>query len=237
MTSPTADLSALPEGFRFWVDVDDETGCWMWAGTINPDGTGVWKRDGVQKRARRWAWELSGRAIPAGTRVYRTCREELCVNPDHAEATTMRDRVLGMNLGQNVGENNPTAILTEKDVLAIRQWYRDGMSAQACAARSGMGESTIHSVLSGRTWRHITGGENIIRSKAELMQAAPVPTYVTETRKMYASGMTYIEIRAELGVSYGTINGILTGRTWKHVTGGTNIVRPPGRRKSVKEAA
>ncbi|ADD81152.1 HNH endonuclease [Rhodococcus phage ReqiPine5] len=236
MTDSPTTLADLPEPFRVWIDVDDETGCWIWDGTINPDGTGVWKRDQVQKRARRWAWELSGREIPAGTRVYRTCTEPLCVNPAHAEAVRQRDRALGQPLAANLGIQNGSAVLTPKDVLTIRNEYAGGASMRKIATRTGMSESAIRAIITGTTWRSVTGGTDISRSLDQLFQGRPDPGYVLEARRLYAEGNGLVAVAEKLGLSANTVHGIVAGRTWKHVTGGVDITRHrwgSGRRTTV----
>lgn len=219
------ELHEMPDDFRALIDEDDETGCWLWEGTRNPDGTGVWKRAGIQKRARRWAWELSGRAIPVGTRVFRTCPEEMCVNPGHAEAVPQRDRSLGNVTSDRTGECNPSAILTPRDVLAIRSQYAAGRSTRTIAKHTGMSDANIRAIITGHTWKHVTGGTNISRSRDEIAKTSPVPAYVLKARELYAEGNALVTVALILDISPCTVHGIVEGRTWKHVTGGVDIVR------------
>ena len=53
-----------------------------------------------------------------------------------------------------IGERNPSAILTETDVLLIRK-NTCMLSALELARRHGVSKSSIFGVRSGRTWSHV----------------------------------------------------------------------------------
>lgn len=69
-----------------------ETGCWLWAGAKSDGVPRIWapdhtKHDGEKhtQTGRRAMWHVkTGKAIPNGWRVFGTCGEETCINPDHA---------------------------------------------------------------------------------------------------------------------------------------------------------
>ncbi len=83
--------------------IDDETGCWLWAGALSrstnrnvtptsrvylprPDGSG-----GDLTTGQRAGWLLSGRSLKDGQVVWReVCWRHLCINPDHCRAGTRR---------------------------------------------------------------------------------------------------------------------------------------------------
>lgn len=53
------------------------------------------------------------------------------------------------------GERNPAAKLTEQDVMTIRQWYAEGGSPDDIGCRFSLNRTTVHSIVSGRTWGHL----------------------------------------------------------------------------------
>lgn len=54
------------------------------------------------------------------------------------------------------GEDNAGAKLTEKDVLEIRQIWRDkSMTQQALAERYGVVQATISAIVLGKSWTHL----------------------------------------------------------------------------------
>lgn len=71
--------------------------CWLWTGTIKPNGYGalsIWK-DGKSTGyyAHRLVYELLIALIPEGLQIDHTCRVRHCVNPDHLELVTPTENV------------------------------------------------------------------------------------------------------------------------------------------------
>jgi hypothetical protein len=63
--------------------VKSPNGCWLWAGAKDRHGHGqVWHGVGPVS-AHRVAYEVWVGPIPEGYAVMRTCRQVLCVNPEH----------------------------------------------------------------------------------------------------------------------------------------------------------
>ena len=65
-------------------------GCWLWLGRYSSSGRPEVRSkatggDGKTntKAAFALAWELSGRIVPKGQYLMRTCKNRRCVNPDH----------------------------------------------------------------------------------------------------------------------------------------------------------
>ena len=67
--------------------IDDETGCWLWSGAMSADEGGgrvpiVW-HDGRTSSALRVVYVLSGKTVRKGEIVWRKCRHDHCLRPDH----------------------------------------------------------------------------------------------------------------------------------------------------------
>jgi hypothetical protein len=79
------------------TQIDPQTGCWNWTGTLRPDGYGVIVRgdkSGRLVRAHRLAYQTLVGPIPKGLVIDHLCRNKACVNPDHLEAVTQRVNTL-----------------------------------------------------------------------------------------------------------------------------------------------
>jgi len=82
------------ERFVRKVRVNDETGCWLWAGAVSASGYGNFTVDGKQNGAHRAAWELFRGPIPEGDELdHFVCAEKRCVNPAHLEPVPVKGRV------------------------------------------------------------------------------------------------------------------------------------------------
>lgn len=78
----------------FWEYVDKRPdGCWLWAGSVNKSGYGVFTGRGI--RAHRFAWEVENRRqVPDGLELHHECKNKRCVNPTHLRACTHQENVL-----------------------------------------------------------------------------------------------------------------------------------------------
>jgi hypothetical protein len=81
------------DGIKGRCVVDTITECWNWKGAVAPDGQSrVWTFDFNRGRmasmpGKRAAWYAQARtALPDGWRVYGTCGNVGCLNPDHIKA-------------------------------------------------------------------------------------------------------------------------------------------------------
>lgn len=82
-------------GFMRKVEVNTESGCWLYRGYVRPDGyvSGVgWK--GRPDYAHRISYRVNVGPIPEGYEVDHLCRVRSCVNPAHLRAVPPRVNVL-----------------------------------------------------------------------------------------------------------------------------------------------
>lgn len=79
------------EACKFMRNVlQGDHGCWLWAGHLNPDGSGqfrIWKRRFV---AKRFAKFIEVGDIPQGMCVVNKCSTRSCVNPSHLKIVTRK---------------------------------------------------------------------------------------------------------------------------------------------------
>ncbi len=140
------------------------TGCWLWTGaTVR--GYGVVNWDGKVTLVHRMVWEQeNGRPVPDGLFVCHSCDTPACVNPDHLWAGTQTDNMRDMSAKGRTG-HSPIKARGEKagnvrltEIQAAEIFSMKNRERQVdLAARFGVCPSTIWSIMSGRTWRHVTG--------------------------------------------------------------------------------
>jgi len=89
---------------RVWerIEVDLETGCWLWIGSLKGGGYGQTSWRGKNISAHRLVYQELVGPIPAGLDLDHLCRVRRCCNPVHLEPKTRRANLLA-------GETIPAA--------------------------------------------------------------------------------------------------------------------------------
>jgi hypothetical protein len=102
---------------RFWAKVTrgapDE--CWLWSGTVDEDGYGIFFPIGRKPvRAHRFAYELLVESIPPELVIdhvrARGCAHRNCVNPAHLEPVTNVENVLRGDSPAAQNARTPTCV-------------------------------------------------------------------------------------------------------------------------------
>ncbi len=150
-----------PFADRFWSKVDKENGpihptlgrCWVWMGATTHNGYGnvsstPGRHEAASCRAHRIAWEFEqGAPPPADQLVLHRCDNRKCVRPAHLFLGTATDNSMDM-----AKKGRTTSPLSEDDARAI---LASTESRDVLAARYGVARSTIKSIRTGLTWRHL----------------------------------------------------------------------------------
>jgi len=78
---------------RFWSKVNKTDTCWLWTAARYSTGDAMFRFEGKTVRAHRTAWFIAGYVwpIPKGYAVSNTCRNKLCVRPDHLQLIPMNE--------------------------------------------------------------------------------------------------------------------------------------------------
>lgn len=146
---------------RFWKYVQKSDGCWAWTGTADGSGRGRLNINVSYKRcvpdlAARISWKISKGPIPDKLFVLHRCDNPNCVNPDHLFLGTQLDNIKDMVAKGRVatGERRNSAKLTDEEVCRIRSLY-PSLSEPALARMFGVDNSTLHAIVSGKTWKHL----------------------------------------------------------------------------------
>ena len=146
---------------RFWKHVSKTKTCWFYSGNglygkIRVIKNGKWNH----QPAHRFSWELHKGEIPKGLFVCHKCDVRHCVNPDHLFLGTLMDNTIDMvnKRRQARGEKIANAKLTEKEVRKIRKiykWRDKEFGTYGLAKKFGTVNSTIHFIITRRTWKHV----------------------------------------------------------------------------------
>ena len=62
---------------------EPNSGCWLWLGTMRPEGYGVFYGNGGMIRAHRFSLQIASGNIGDGLYACHHCDNPPCVNPDH----------------------------------------------------------------------------------------------------------------------------------------------------------
>ncbi len=82
---------------RFWQRVlpEPNSGCWLWTGSISPNGYAVfWYRNKKNWTGHRYAYTSFKGPVPTGLDLDHKCRVRRCVNPDHLEPVTRLENLI-----------------------------------------------------------------------------------------------------------------------------------------------
>jgi hypothetical protein len=153
------DHPSRPVEERFWERVDrgDGTGCWDWKGPFSKEGYALLATRRFGNRAARISYILHFGPIPRGMYVCHHCDNRRCVRPDHLFLGTTQDNTADMvaKRRHRYGVLHNKAKLTEADIPTIRALRAGGLSQQKIADRYGVSQTTISSILLGKTWFHV----------------------------------------------------------------------------------
>jgi hypothetical protein len=144
---------------RFWskVAVAGPAECWEWQ-AFKDKGYGRFWLNGRMELTHRVSAQIVGMDI-AGLFVCHTCDNRACVNPDHLFVGTPADNVRDRDSkGRHValqGESHGNHILTEAEVLEIRELSATGVSVAELAEQFGVHKDTIYGIINRKSWRHI----------------------------------------------------------------------------------
>jgi hypothetical protein len=151
---------------RFWRNVHPEalSGCWLWHGSVDRFGYGIYGATG-ERKAHRLAYQRTKGPIPRGFVVRHRCDVKGCVNPDHLVIGTHKDNSRdAMERGQVArGTRNGASKLDERQVLEIRARLAGGESTVRLARAFGVSQSLVSQISLRQAWAWLGASESSSR--------------------------------------------------------------------------
>jgi hypothetical protein len=126
-------------------EVEPATGCWLWLLAVNNWGYGI---EHIVRSPSTLAYLNSyvskyGK-VPEGKVLDHTCKNTLCINPDHLEPVTTAVNT----------QRGRVAKLDQRKVTTIYQLYLTGLfTYRNLAEAMGVSKGAIDKVLTGRSWK------------------------------------------------------------------------------------
>lgn len=147
---------------RFWDKVDKSGECWLWQAKQKTYGYFDYNRKTTL--AHRVSYMMAYGEIPAGLFVCHHCDTPLCVRPDHLFVGTHQDNMDDCASKDRWAKEKPTqrgeggskAVLTNEQVLEIRERYVKGVvGVKRLAKEYGVNHSSIYKIVTRKHWKHI----------------------------------------------------------------------------------
>lgn len=125
MCNKTLPLKHKIRFMSYIVQHENENACWIWIGSRNKFGYGLFGYDRVYTVAYRLSYELFVGRIPDGMAVRHMCNNPPCVNPKHLKlgtnAENMRDKT--KPISKEIIVIDPQSInISEYDMQVIKFW-------------------------------------------------------------------------------------------------------------------
>lgn len=141
---------------EFHERVDKTSDCWIWTGTINSNGYGLFKLNGKQQTAHRISYSIYINPDIGGKIIRHSCDNPRCVNPAHLTEGTTQDNVDDrVNRKRSaVGAKNFNTKLSKENVDEIRKAdYSKRGTASTLARKLGISHTALNNVLNNLVHR------------------------------------------------------------------------------------
>lgn len=166
-----------PPEERFWKHVKKTATCWLWTGSITPNGYAQFVDMNANRKKRlvvasRFSWELHYGQIPEGMLVCHNCPggdNRHCVNPAHLFLGTYVDNMQDAlakgryHTGAREtarfecprGEQHYASRLSEAKVIDIRRRAAGGEAQKSLAIEYGVRPDHVSRIVHRLVWKHV----------------------------------------------------------------------------------
>lgn len=140
----------------------EEGECWIWQGAVNADGYPLVTREHVTMLARRVVATLAGKPPAPGQPVICSCRDRLCLNPEHLALSTKKK--VQRATAKTVDYKNPARLAklsassrsrasVKLSPEAAEEIRYSSDSSPILAKKYGVHPSLIRKIKRGELWR------------------------------------------------------------------------------------
>lgn len=136
--------------------VDD---CWIRGIEGDPEEYSHIRLGGILYHAHIVSYELFVGPVFLGNDVCHKCDRPRCINPEHLFQGTTKENVQdAIQKGRfHYGERSGSAVLTETDVLIMRQMYKEGATNYTHLGELfGVSAHNVKAVVTYQTWKHLS---------------------------------------------------------------------------------
>lgn len=143
-----------------YIDIKGEDECWKWKRCKDGKGYGVTSLGGKQYLIHRLVYEQTYTKIPEGIFVCHSCDNPACCNPMHLWLGTHQDNMNDMyekgRGNKSCGEEHYNVILSDRDVLEIREKFTTGNYTQTKLGKMfGVCHQHISDIVNNKRRNHI----------------------------------------------------------------------------------
>jgi DNA-binding CsgD family transcriptional regulator len=165
-------IKPLIDRFMDKVSPEPMSGCWLWTGSVNRAGYGMFhvRHDAARNRshaalAHRVSFEVFKGQELGQLQALHHCDNPACVNPAHLFAGRPADNVADMDgKGRRVnrpmrGSRHANSKVTETDVLQMFALRLQGLTQQQIGNRFGISQVQVGNILRKNQWKQVQPGD------------------------------------------------------------------------------